>query len=55
MCVCFAAVAQDRERAAKGSRKVCIPLFINIYAHENMIRIPCPDSSGARKVRERVA
>ena len=27
----FAAVAKDRERAAKGSRKVWTPLFINIY------------------------
>lgn len=35
--------------------EVCIPLFINTYAHENMIRIPCPDSAGARTVRERVA
>ena len=30
MCV-FAAVAKGIERAAKGSRKVWIPLFINIY------------------------
>ena len=29
MCV-FAAVAKDRERAANGSRKVWIPLFINM-------------------------
>ena len=30
-------------------------IFITKYAHENMIIIPCPDSAGARKVRERFA
>ena len=37
MCV-FAAVAKDRERAAKGSRKVWIPLFIDIWVWVNTYR-----------------
>ena len=41
-------------KTAKGRRKVRERsayhyIFINIYAHEKNIIIPCPDSAGARK------
>ena len=40
VCCSGARLWKGGERFTKGSRKVWIPLFMNIYAHENIITIP---------------